>query len=44
MRRAIIQRQTGETKIDLELDLDTGAGGGDGISVPNGFFGHMLRR
>jgi imidazoleglycerol-phosphate dehydratase len=42
MRRASLHRQTGETKIDLDLDLDAGAAGADGISVPNGFFGHML--
>jgi imidazoleglycerol-phosphate dehydratase len=43
MRQATVERQTKETKIDLELDLDSGAGASwEGISVPNGFFGHML--
>lgn len=53
MRRASIQRQTKETKIDLELALDAAADAAafgstapphaaQGITVPNGFFGHML--
>lgn len=40
MRRASLQRQTKETRIEVELDLETGAA--SSIAVPNGFFGHML--
>jgi len=38
-RRATIERETRETQIRLTLDLD---GGERRISVPSGFFGHML--
>jgi imidazoleglycerol-phosphate dehydratase len=38
-RRARIERQTAETRIELELALD---GGGRVVDVPNGFFAHML--
>jgi imidazoleglycerol-phosphate dehydratase len=40
LRTARIQRQTGETKIDLSLDLD-GAGRSE-IATGIGFFDHML--
>ena len=40
MRRASLQRQTKETRIEVELDLEAGAA--SSIAVPNGFFGHML--
>ena len=40
MRRASLQRQTKETRIEVELDLETGAA--SSIAVPDGFFGHML--
>lgn len=40
MRRASLQRQTKETRIEVELDLETGAA--SSVAVPNGFFGHML--
>ncbi len=40
MRRASLERQTKETKIEVELDLEAGAA--SSIAVPNGFFGHML--
>ncbi len=39
MRRATIERTTGETSIRLALDLD---GDERRIDVPSGFFGHML--
>ncbi len=47
MRNASIQRQTGETSIEVELSLDaapapTSSGAERAITVPNGFFGHML--
>jgi imidazoleglycerol-phosphate dehydratase len=43
MRHATLQRQTRETKIEVELALDAAAGGAPPtIAVPNGFFGHML--
>ncbi|MEM7482475.1 MAG: imidazoleglycerol-phosphate dehydratase [Acidobacteriota bacterium] len=38
-REATFERVTGETRIRLTLNLD---GGGRRISVPDGFFGHML--
>lgn len=40
MRRASLQRQTKETRIEVELDLEAGAA--SSIAVPDGFFGHML--
>ena len=40
MRRASLERQTKETRIEVELDLEAGAA--SSIAVPNGFFGHML--
>ncbi len=40
MRRASLQRQTKETRIEVELDLEASAA--SSIAVPNGFFGHML--
>ena len=40
MRRSSLQRQTKETRIEVELDLESGAA--SAIAVPNGFFGHML--
>ncbi len=40
MRRASVQRQTKETRIEVELDLEPGTA--SSITVPNGFFGHML--
>lgn len=40
MRRASLERQTKETKIEVELDLEADAA--SSIAVPNGFFGHML--
>ncbi len=39
-RRGQIERTTRETAIRLALDLD---GGESAISVPDGFFGHMLQ-
>ncbi len=41
MRRATLQRQTKETKIDVDLDLDRRSVELS-IAVPNGFFAHML--
>jgi histidinol-phosphate aminotransferase len=38
-RRGAFQRTTGETAVEVALSL---AGGRREISVPNGFFGHML--
>ncbi|MBP9146273.1 MAG: imidazoleglycerol-phosphate dehydratase HisB [Thermoanaerobaculia bacterium] len=40
MRRASVQRQTKETRIEVELDLESGTA--TSITVPNGFLGHML--
>jgi imidazoleglycerol-phosphate dehydratase len=40
MRRASLQRQTQETRIEVELDLEASAA--SSIAVPNGFFRHML--
>ncbi len=40
MRRASLERQTKETRIEVELDLEARAA--SSIAVPNGFFGHML--
>jgi len=39
-RRAVVQRDTNETKIRVEVDLD--AGSGNEISTGIGFFDHML--
>lgn len=39
MRRSTLNRQTKETSIDIALDLDASE---SSITVPNGFFGHML--
>ncbi len=40
MRRAVVQRQTKETRIEVEVDLESETT--SSIAVPNGFFGHML--
>ncbi len=42
-RRATYERATGETRVRLDLDLDRGpAEGGHELTVPDGFFRHML--
>ena len=39
-RKGVVERTTGETRIRMDLSLD---GGARRISVPNGFFSHMLQ-
>lgn len=42
-RKAVVERETRETKVRLELSLDGPIDGQpDRIRVPDGFFGHML--